>query len=168
MLAHKASHEGVQAVETIAGLTPHPLDASFIPNCTYCQPQVASIGRTEAQAREAGYEVKVSKFPFVGIGKAVAIGETEGWVKIVSDARYGEILGATIVGPEATEIIHELVLARTAELAAEGAAWCTYRRCRRPSTKRRSGGRPGAASGADSCRHYSAPEEEHEPTSPPT
>ncbi len=119
MLAHKASHEGVQAVETIAGLKPHGVDASFIPNCTYCQPQVASIGHTEAKARELGYEVKVSKFPFVGIGKAVAIGETEGWVKIISDARYGEILGATIVGPEATEIIHELVLARTAELTAE-------------------------------------------------
>lgn len=80
---------------------------------------MASIGHTEAKARELGYEVKVSKFPFVGIGKAVAIGETEGWVKIISDARYGEILGATIVGPEATEIIHELVLARTAELTAE-------------------------------------------------
>jgi len=118
MLAHKAQHEGVQAVETIAGLSPHRIDATFIPSCTYCQPQVASIGRTEAQAREAGYEVKVSKFPFVGIGKAVAIGETEGWVKIVSDAKYGEILGATIVGPEATEIIHELVLARSAELTA--------------------------------------------------
>jgi dihydrolipoamide dehydrogenase len=119
MLAHKASHEGVQVVEGLAGLPTHPIDATFIPNCTYCQPQVASIGRTEAQAREAGYDVKVSKFPFVGIGKAVAIGETEGWVKIVSDAKYGEILGATIVGPEATEIIHELVLARTAELTAE-------------------------------------------------
>ncbi len=118
MLAHKASHEGMQAVETIAGLPAHGIDASFIPNCTYCQPQVASIGYTEAKARELGHEVKVSKFPFVGIGKAVAIGETEGWVKIVSDARYGEILGATVVGPEATEIIHELVLARTAELTA--------------------------------------------------
>jgi dihydrolipoamide dehydrogenase len=119
MLAHKAMHEGVQVVEMIAGLEVHPLDASFIPSCTYCQPQVASIGRTEAAAREAGYEVKVSKFPFVGIGKAVAIGEYEGWVKIVADAKYGEILGATIVGSEATELIHELVLARTAELTAD-------------------------------------------------
>ncbi len=119
MLAHKASHEGVQVVERLAGLPAHPVDASFIPNCTYCQPQVASIGHTEAAAREAGYEVKVSKFPFVGIGKSVAIGETEGWVKIVADARYGEILGATIVGPEATEIIHELVLARSAELTTD-------------------------------------------------
>lgn len=119
MLAHKASHEGVQVVEGLAGLPTHATDASYIPNCTYCQPQVASIGFTEAKAREAGYEVKVSKFPFVGIGKSVAIGETEGWVKIVADARYGEILGATIVGPEATEIIHELVLARSAELTAD-------------------------------------------------
>jgi len=122
MLAHKAMHEGVQVVEGLAGLPTHPIDASFIPSCTYCQPQVASIGHTEAKARELGYEVKVSKFPFVGIGKSVAIGETEGWVKIVADARYGEILGATIVGPEATEIIHELVLARSAELTADDLA----------------------------------------------
>jgi dihydrolipoamide dehydrogenase len=119
MLAHKASHEGVQAVEQIAGLAVHPIDASFIPNCIYCQPQVASIGLTEPAARDAGYEVKVSKFPFQALGKAVAIGDHEGWVKIVADARYGEILGATIVGPEATEIIHELVLARAAELTAD-------------------------------------------------
>jgi dihydrolipoamide dehydrogenase len=116
MLAHKAMHEGVAVVERIAGMNPHALDASFIPMCTYCQPQVASVGMSEAKAREAGLDVKVSKFPWVGIGKAVAIAETGGFVKIVSDARYGEILGATIVGPEATEIIHELVLARTAEL----------------------------------------------------
>lgn len=119
MLAHKASHEGVQAVERIAGLPVHPLDPSYIPNCTYCQPQVASVGMTAAQAEAAGYEVKVGKFPFVGAGKAVAIAEHEGWVKIVSDARYGEILGATIVGPDATELIHELVLARTAELTVD-------------------------------------------------
>lgn len=122
MLAHKAMHEGVQVVEHLAGRATHPVDASFIPNCTYCQPQVASIGLTEARAREAGHAVKVSQFPFVGVGKSVAIGETEGWVKIVSDARYGEILGATIVGPEATELIHELVLARTAELTADDLA----------------------------------------------
>ena len=122
MLAHKASHEGVFVVERLAGLNPHAVDASFIPNCTYCQPQVASIGYSEARAREAGYDVKVSKFPFIGIGKAVAIGEHDGFVKIVSDTRYGEILGATIVGPEATEIIHELVLARSAELTADDLA----------------------------------------------
>jgi dihydrolipoamide dehydrogenase len=119
MLAHKASHEGVLAVEGLAGLPVHPLDATLIPSCTYCQPQVASIGLTEAAAKEAGYEVKVGRFPFVGVGKAVAIGEHEGWVKIVSDSRYGEILGATIVGPDATETIHELVLARAAELTAD-------------------------------------------------
>jgi dihydrolipoamide dehydrogenase len=119
MLAHKASHEGVQAVEHIAGLPTHPIDATFIPSCTYCQPQVAPVGMTEEQAQAAGYEVKVGRFPFAGVGKAVAIADHEGWVKIVSDARYGEILGATIVGPEATEIIHEIVLARTAELTAD-------------------------------------------------
>lgn len=119
MLAHKASHEGVQVVEMLAGLEVHPVDASFIPNCTYCEPQVASIGYTESAAREAGYEVKVSKFPFIAIGKSIAIGEHDGWVKIVADAKYGEILGATIVGPEATEIIHELVLARSAELTVD-------------------------------------------------
>lgn len=119
MLAHKASHEAVQAVEHIAGLPTHPIDSTFIPSCTYCQPQVASIGLTEAQAREAGHDVRVGRFPFLGIGKAVAVADHDGWVKIVSDARYGEILGATIVGPEATELIHELVLARTAELTVD-------------------------------------------------
>ena len=119
MLAHKASHEGVQVVEMLAGLEVHPVDASYIPNCTYCEPQVASIGYTEASAVEAGYEVKVSKFPFIAIGKSIAIGEHDGWVKIISDAKYGEILGATIVGPEATELIHELVLARSAELTID-------------------------------------------------
>jgi len=119
MLAHKASRQGVQVVESLAGLDPRPIDAASIPSCTYCQPQVASIGLSEDGAREAGYEVKVSKVPFMGIGKAIAIAHYDGWVKIVSDARYGEILGATIVGPEATEIIHELVLARSAELTAD-------------------------------------------------
>jgi dihydrolipoamide dehydrogenase len=122
MLAHKASHEAVQVVEHLAGLETHPFDATLIPSCTYCQPQVASIGRTEPQAREAGYDVKVSKFPFQAIGKPIAIGDYEGWVKIVADAKYGEILGATIVGPDATEIIHELVVARSAELTADDLA----------------------------------------------
>ncbi len=122
MLAHKASHEGVQVVEMLAGLEVHPVDASFIPNCTYCEPQVASIGHSEAAARSAGYDVKVSKFPFIAIGKSIAIGEHDGWVKIVADAKYGEILGATIVGPDATEIIHELVLARSAELTVDDVA----------------------------------------------
>jgi len=122
MLAHKASHEGVQLMEMLAGHATHSIDASFIPNCTYCQPQVASIGITEAKAREAGLDIKVSKFPFIAIGKAVAIAEYDGWVKIVSDAKYGEILGATIVGTDATELIHELVLARSAELTADDLA----------------------------------------------
>ena len=119
MLAHKASHEAVHVMETIAGLTPHHVDATNIPSCTYCVPQVASIGLTEEQAREAGHEVDVSKFPFMAIGKAVAIADYDGWVKIVSDRTYGEILGATVVGPDATEIIHEIVLARSAELTAD-------------------------------------------------
>jgi dihydrolipoamide dehydrogenase len=119
MLAHKASHEGVQAIETIEGLDPHPVDPTFIPSCTYCVPQVASIGLTEEQAKEAGHVVSVSKFPFMAIGKAVAIADYDGWVKIVSDEVYGEILGATVVGPDATEIIHELALARSAELTAD-------------------------------------------------
>jgi dihydrolipoamide dehydrogenase len=122
MLAHKASHQAVQAVNFVAGIESHPIDEWQVPSCTYCHPQVASVGRTEAQAREAGYEVKVSRVPFAAIGKAVAIGDHEGWIKIVADARYGEILGATIVGPDATELIHELVLARSAELTADDIA----------------------------------------------
>jgi dihydrolipoamide dehydrogenase len=119
LLAHKAMHEAVQVVELIAGNRVRPLDPTFIPNCVYCVPQVASIGVTEEAALASGKQVKVSKFPFRAIGKALATGEHEGFVKIVSDSRYGEILGATIIGPEATELIHELVLARSAELTAE-------------------------------------------------
>jgi dihydrolipoamide dehydrogenase len=119
MLAHKASHDAIHVVEKIAGLGPAPVDKSMIPSCTYCHPQVASVGRTEREAREAGYDVSVSKFPFAAVGKAVAVGERDGWVKIVADAKYGEILGATIVGPEATEIIHEIALARSAELTVD-------------------------------------------------
>ena len=119
MLAHKAMHEGVAAVEHIAGMESHAVDASFIPNCVYCVPQVASIGMTEEAAREAGYDVQVSKFPFQAVGKALAVGEYEGHVKLVVDREYGEILGAHIVGPEATELIHEIVLARAAELTPD-------------------------------------------------
>jgi len=119
LLAHKAMHEGIVAVEHIAGLQPVPVDHSHIPSCTYCQPQVASIGLTEAQAVEQGYEIKVGRFPFRGIGKALAIHDYEGFVKLVVDAQYGEILGAHIIGPEATELIHELALARTAELTPD-------------------------------------------------
>jgi dihydrolipoamide dehydrogenase len=126
MLAHKASHEGVLAVEHMAGKPVHPVDPTLIPSCTYCQPQVASVGLTEAKALAAGYEIKVGRFPFIASGKALAMAEHDGWVKIVSDARYGEILGATIVGPEATELIQELALARSAELTADDLAATIY------------------------------------------
>ena len=116
MLAHKAMHEGVAVVEHLAGLESHVADASYIPSCVYCLPQVASIGMTEQAAREAGYDVQIGKFPFQAIGKALAINEREGHIKLVVDRQYGEILGAHIVGPDATEIIHEIALARTAEL----------------------------------------------------
>ena len=116
-LAHKASHEGVVCVEKIAGLSEvHPLDPSRIPGCTYCTPQIASVGLTEAQARAAGYEIKVGRFPFIGNGKAIALGEPEGLVKTVFDARTGELLGAHMVGAEVTEMIQGFTLARTAEL----------------------------------------------------
>lgn len=119
MLAHKAMHEAVAVVEHLAGREAHMVDASFIPNCVYCLPQVASVGMTEEAAKEAGYDVEVGTFPFQAIGKAVAIDEREGFVKLVVDKRYGEILGAHIVGPEATELIHEVALARRAELTPD-------------------------------------------------
>ena len=115
-LAHKASHEGVVCVERIKGLnTVHPLDVTKIPGCTYCTPQVASVGLTEKAAKDQGYEVKVGRFPYVGNGKAIALGETEGMVKTVFDARTGELLGAHMIGAEVTELIHGYVLARQVE-----------------------------------------------------
>jgi dihydrolipoamide dehydrogenase len=114
-LAHKASHEGVVCVEAIAGLHAHPVDWSNVPGCTYCRPQVASIGYTEARAREAGYEVKVGRFPFVGNGKAIAMGEPDGLVKTVFDAKTGALLGAHMVGAEVTEMIQGYAIARTLE-----------------------------------------------------
>jgi dihydrolipoamide dehydrogenase len=114
-LAHKASHEGVIAVEKMAGLDPHPLETGNIPGCTYSRPQVASVGLTEAKAKEAGYEVKVGKFPFIGNGKAIALGEAEGFVKTVFDAKTGELLGAHMVGAEVTELIQGYVIARQLE-----------------------------------------------------
>ena len=114
-LAHKASHEAVVCVEAIAGRHPHPIDWSNIPGCTYCRPQVASVGLTEAKARAAGREVRVGRFPFVGNGKAIAMGETEGMVKTVFDAGTGELLGAHLVGVEVTEMIQGYVIARTLE-----------------------------------------------------
>jgi dihydrolipoamide dehydrogenase len=114
-LAHKASHEGVVCVEAIAGLHPHPIDWSNIPGCTYCRPQVASVGLTEARAKAAGHLVKVGRFPFIGNGKAIALGESEGMVKTVFDAKTGELLGAHMIGAEVTELIQGFVVARTLE-----------------------------------------------------
>jgi dihydrolipoamide dehydrogenase len=120
-LAHKASHEGVTAAEAIARelgnseVHPHPLDRGAIPGCTYCHPQVASVGLTEAKAREAGREVKVGTFPFIGNGKAIALGDAEGFVKTVFDAKTGELLGAHMVGPEVTEMIQGFVIGKVLE-----------------------------------------------------
>jgi dihydrolipoamide dehydrogenase len=114
-LAHKASHEGVICVEAIAGGHPHKLQALNIPGCTYCRPQVASVGLTEAAAKQAGHEVKVGRFPFIGNGKAIAMGEPEGLIKTVFDAKTGELLGAHMVGPEVTEMIQGYTIAKTME-----------------------------------------------------
>ncbi len=115
-LAHKASHEGVIAVEAINGGHPHAMDPLNIPGCTYCHPQVASVGMTEAKAKEAGYDVKVGNFPFLGNGKAIALGEAEGFIKTVFDAKTGELLGAHMVGAEVTELIQGYTIGKTAEL----------------------------------------------------
>ncbi|OYW44661.1 MAG: dihydrolipoyl dehydrogenase, partial [Novosphingobium sp. 12-63-9] len=120
-LAHKASHEGVTAAEAIAqelgnkDVHPHALDRNNIPGCTYCHPQIASVGMTEAKAKEAGYTVKVGMFPFIGNGKAIALGEPEGFVKTVFDAKTGELLGAHMVGAEVTEMIQGYVVGKTLE-----------------------------------------------------
>ncbi|MFL5257700.1 MAG: dihydrolipoyl dehydrogenase [Rhodopila sp.] len=115
-LAHKASHEGVICVEKIAGLNDvHPLNVQNIPGCTYCRPQVASVGLTEAKAKEAGHDIKVGRFPFIGNGKAIAMGEPEGMVKTIFDARTGELLGAHMIGAEVTEMIQGYTIARTLE-----------------------------------------------------
>ncbi|HIP73076.1 MAG TPA: dihydrolipoyl dehydrogenase, partial [Anaerolineae bacterium] len=118
-LAHIASAMGIVAAETIAGHPTQPLDYRMLPRATYCVPQVASFGYTEAQAREAGYEVNVGQFPFQANGKALGLGEKDGFIKIISDAKYGEILGASMVGPDVTELLPELTLAHNAELTAE-------------------------------------------------
>jgi len=119
MLAHKAEHEGVVCVETIAGMKTHPLDKSKIPGCTYCNPQVASVGLTEKKAREAGIEVKVGRFPFMGNGKAIALGEPDGLVKTIFDARTGRLVGAHMVGAEVTELIQGFVVAMNLETTEE-------------------------------------------------
>ena len=120
-LAHKASHEGVTAAEAIAqelgnkDVHPHPLDRNAIPGCTYCRPQIASVGLTEAKAKEAGYEVRAGTFPFIGNGKAIALGEAEGFVKTVFDAKTGELLGAHMIGAEVTEMIQGFTVGKVLE-----------------------------------------------------
>ena len=118
-LAHKASHEGVMVAELVAGGHPHPIKPGSIAGCTYCHPQVASVGMTEAKAKEAGHEIKVGKFPFIGNGKAIALGAAEGLVKTVFDAETGELLGAHMIGAEVTELIQGYVIAREGELTEE-------------------------------------------------
>jgi dihydrolipoamide dehydrogenase len=119
LLAHKASHEGIACVEKIAGKAHGSVDYGNIPNCTYCHPEVASVGLTEEQAKEKGYEIEVGRFPWVGNGRAVAYGDAEGFLKVIRDKKYSEILGAHIVGPHATELIAEFVVGRHLESTAE-------------------------------------------------
>ena len=118
-LAHKASHEGVMVAELIAGGAPHAVDPDAIAGCTYCQPQIASVGLTEAQAKEAGHEIRIGRFPFIGNGKAIALGEPEGLIKTVFDAKTGALLGAHMVGAEVTELIQGYIVARQLETTEE-------------------------------------------------
>ncbi|SER31933.1 dihydrolipoamide dehydrogenase [Faunimonas pinastri] len=119
MLAHKAEHEGVICVEAIKGLHPHAMDKAKIPGCTYCNPQVASVGMTEKKAREAGLEIRVGRFPFIGNGKAIALGEPEGLAKTIFDAKTGQLIGAHLVGAEVTELIQGFVVAMNLETTEE-------------------------------------------------
>ena len=119
MLAHKAEHEGVICVEAIAGKNPHVMDKSKIPGCTYCHPQIASVGLTEAKAKDAGYDIKVGRFPFLGNGKAIALGEPDGLVKTIFDAKTGQLLGAHMIGAEVTELIQGFVVAMNLETTEE-------------------------------------------------
>jgi dihydrolipoamide dehydrogenase len=118
-LAHKASHEGVMVAELIAGKHPHPIKPNSIAGCTYCHPQVASVGLTEAKAKEAGFAIKVGRFPFMGNGKAIALGEAEGMIKTIFDAKTGELLGAHMIGAEVTELIQGYVIGRQLETTEE-------------------------------------------------
>ena len=118
-LAHKASHEGVMVAELIAGKHPHPIKPNSIAGCTYCHPQIASVGLTEAKAKEAGFQIKVGRFPFIGNGKAIALGESEGLVKTIFDAKTGELLGAHMIGAEVTELIQGYVVGRALETTEE-------------------------------------------------
>jgi dihydrolipoamide dehydrogenase len=119
MLAHKAEHEGVICVEAINGLHPHPMDKNLIPGCTYCNPQIASVGLTEAKAKEGGREIRVGRFPFVGNGKAIALGEDQGLVKVIFDKKTGQLLGAHMIGAEVTELIQGYVVAMNLETTEE-------------------------------------------------
>jgi len=119
MLAHKAEHEGIVCVEAIKGMHPHPMDKNLIPGCTYCHPQIASVGLTEAKAKEAGREIRVGRFPFVGNGKAIAQGEEQGMVKVIFDKKTGQLLGAHLVGSEVTELIQGFVVAMNLETTEE-------------------------------------------------
>ena len=119
MLAHKAEHEGVICVEAIKGLHPHPIDKNLIPGCTYCQPQIASVGLTEAKAKEQGRDIRVGKFPFAGNGKAIALGEDQGFIKVIFDKKTGQLLGAHMVGAEVTELIQGYVVAMNLETTEE-------------------------------------------------
>jgi dihydrolipoamide dehydrogenase len=119
LLAHKASHEGIVCVEHIAGQGHDTVDYGNIPNCTYAHPEVASVGLTEEEARDQGHDIEVGKFPWMGIGRAVAAGDTDGFIKVIRDKKYSEILGAHIVGPHATELIAEFVVGRHLESTVE-------------------------------------------------
>jgi dihydrolipoamide dehydrogenase len=119
MLAHKAEHEGVVCIEAIKGLGPHPMDRLMIPGCTYCSPQVASVGLTEAAAKEKKFDIRVGRFPFVGNGKAIALGEDQGLVKVIFDKATGRLLGAHMVGAEVTELIQGYVIAMNLETTEE-------------------------------------------------
>jgi dihydrolipoamide dehydrogenase len=119
MLAHKAEHEGVICVEAIAGLKPHPMDKLKIPGCTYCSPQIASVGLTEAKAKAAGHDIRVGRFPFIANGKAVALGEPDGMTKTIFDKKTGQLLGAHLIGAEVTELIHSFVVAMNLETTEE-------------------------------------------------
>jgi dihydrolipoamide dehydrogenase len=119
MLAHKAEHEGVICIEAIKGGNPHPMDKNLIPGCTYCNPQIASVGLTEAAAKEGGREIRVGRFPFVGNGKAIALGEDQGLVKVIFDKKTGQLLGAHMIGAEVTELIQGYVVAMNLETTEE-------------------------------------------------
>ncbi len=119
MLAHKAEHEGVVCIEAIKGLNPHPMNKSMIPGCTYCSPQIASVGLTEQAAKDKKLEVRVGRFPFIGNGKAIALGEDQGLVKVIFDKKTGQLLGAHMVGAEVTELIQGYVVAMNLETTEE-------------------------------------------------